>query len=580
MTFGRFNYPDISVVLLAVALSSYKLYILGQVSRAQFDCWCLLVSALPHEAQLLFLLVSLHIASLLARWYPLRLFIRLAIIAVLLITFVDLVVIKQFTVRFTLIELLKYSSELPAVFNHVKLNISGGIPILITVILIGLLLAIFRSYLRAEPAPRTIRPALPIALLISALGGVGIGWAQENEYHTRFIENSLAAFIAPATRQKPYTAEFVESLTPPPHHDVERCYLGRGDNQDLILVVLESFSYYHSNYFSGLNDWTPHLDELASQGLALTNFSANGVNSEDGLLALLTGEPPVSVPGTSRTFEQSSPRMTTLPALLDRSGYLTAFLTTGDLEFHRMGDWLTTIGFQYIEGHESAFYDGMKRWHFNAAEDAELYHRALDFLSKEAADRPIFLTLATVSSHHPFIDPDTGIKSEERVIRYADRALGEFVERLRSQDFFDHGYVLITSDHRAMVPIRQDEYALSGDRAYSRIPLVALGKEIRPQKINQAFSQTDLFPSIQYLVGTQKQCLSVNQGIFLPRIVQAPDCVYTRRSYDHDILVAQCGDRDYVIKLDGDDTRYAESYDQPLPLLIDEINRLRVGRGF
>lgn len=201
-------------------------------------------------------------------------------------------------------------------------------------------------------------------------------------------------------------------------------------------------------------------------------------------------------------------------------------------------------------------------------------------MSKEDGERPIFLTLATVSTHHPFTDPETGIKSEERTVRYADRALGEFVEQLRSLDFFEHGYLLITSDHRAMVPIRRDEYALSGDRAYSRIPLVVLGKDIPPSKINQAFSQTDLLPSIRYLVGTQEQCLSSNQGIFLPRLVQEPACVYTRRSYDLDILVAQCGIQDHVIKLDGDDTRYDQSYDQPPPLLIDEINRLRLGRGF
>ncbi len=42
--------------------------------------------------------------------------------------------------------------------------------------------------------------------------------------------------------------------------------------KNVILLVWESLSMYHSNLFSGLNDWTPHLDDLAMSNRYYSNF--------------------------------------------------------------------------------------------------------------------------------------------------------------------------------------------------------------------------------------------------------------------------------------------------------------------
>ena len=49
--------------------------------------------------------------------------------------------------------------------------------------------------------------------------------------------------------------------------------------------MLESFSKEYIGYFTGNKGYTPFLDSLLGQGLAFTNFYANGKSSNQGIIA-------------------------------------------------------------------------------------------------------------------------------------------------------------------------------------------------------------------------------------------------------------------------------------------------------
>jgi arylsulfatase A-like enzyme len=331
--------------------------------------------------------------------------------------------------------------------------------------------------------------------------------------------------------------------------------------------------------FSGINNWLPEFDAASQDGLRLTNFFANGFTTEQGLIALLTGEPPIARPVQAWTseFEQFNHPRESLPGLLGGRGYSTHFLTTGNLGFLNKGRWLRELGFHQVEGHDAPFYEGMRRFSFDAAPDDALYGRALQEIDGLAGSHPYFMTLETVTTHAPYVDPVKGVISQEGVVRYADRQLGRFVDQLRSRNYFRNGVLIIVGDHRAMTPMSEVERQHFGDRGFARIPLTVLGMNMHGEQ-KSAFSQTDLLPSICHWVGNGRQCLGSDQGVFLPAGRQTPSCIYTQRSYEPNDVVLQCGAQDHTVRLNGDETGYVVG---PVgsPALLNEVNRLRLGMG-
>lgn len=398
---------------------------------------------------------------------------------------------------------------------------------------------------------------------------------QEVNFHTPYLENALMAFTRPQTRLVTYGKDPLTNTKEPAPL---QCSKGLGKSPDLILLVVESMSNFHSQALGQIHNWTPQLDEWVRQGLSVKNFHANGITTEDGLVALLTGLPPIPRPQEGNMFSQYAQVPNSIPKHLGKLGYDTAFLTTGNLSFMGKHAWLHGIGFQEIEGHDHPFYEGMPRFHFDAATDEALYERAIQWVG-ESKEAPYFLTLETVSTHQPFKNPVTGEKSLESVVRYADAAMGEFVSKLSSTGFFNNGYLIITGDHRSMVPISAQEAENFGDRAFAKIPFLVLGPDLNEQQITGNFSQTDVFPTIRYLTEKGPVCFAQGQGIIWPGALREPDCLLTRRAYDLDLVIVQCGDQNHPLKLNGDQTTYMADTKGPLRW-IDQIHGFRLGLGW
>lgn len=568
--------PICHLMLFALGLVCYKLISLEEVSRTYLNCqWCLSAKALPYEVQSFLLLVSLHFLSVEIRWYPLRLVLRLMVVGVLVITCLDLVVTREFWVRLTAQELYEYGSQIGTIEKFLQQALSSTWAGQAAIFALLLTLIIFIRYLKHD----YVRAKPLFVYLLVGLGVYGCSWVEVNEYHETFLKSSIQAFFSPQTNNRSYSEEFKKGIPAKPSNG-QACFAGQGARNDVILVVFESLSMYHSALFSGINDWMPEFDAASKTGLRLSHFYANGVSSEQGLVSLLTGEPPIAkgIEGSVTILEQFRNPAQTVPRMLHDQGYDTAFLTTGNLGFLRKGSWLKDIGFDLAEGHDASYYKGMKRYQFDAAPDDALYGRALLELQQHR-ERPLFLTLETVTTHLPNIDPESGAQSQELTYRYADRQLGRFVRDLRARGFFEHGDLIITADHRAMVPLSNEERIRYGDRAYVRIPMTVMGAGIRSGEDAGSYSQADLLPSLHHWLGKDSGCVGANQGIFLPTAVHTPQCIYTNRSYNVNDVFIHCGKEDFEVNLNGDKTQYVGAA-PTAPDLLNETHRLRLGKGF
>lgn len=576
-TAGRlWQNPCLHLLLLVLSLTGFKLYGLEMVSRTYMDCqWCLSTKAVTHEAELLLLLLTLHLLSCISRTRMPRVMLRLCLVLCVVVTAIDLLTTQTLWTRLTWAGLREFAGEWGALTGIAVQLLPGAGAWLTAALALTLGLVVFVRYARNRSG--TVPPVF-LYLLIAA-GVVGCELVETREYHDSFLQNSVQVFFSQQTSNTPYSKEFAaEAGATQPLAD-RSCAMAAHARGDVILVVFESLSMYHSALFSGINDWMPEFDAISKTGVRFSNFHANGVTSEQGLVALLTGEPPIPKGKEAHTlFEQFRNPIDSVPRMLHGLGYDTLFLTTGNLGFLDKGKWLKGIGFDTVEGHEAPAYKGLKRYQFDAAPDDALYARALELLQVHKAT-PTFMALETVTTHMPTIDPETGTHSQERTYRYADRQLGQFVRSLRSRGFFDHGTLIITADHRAMVPMSLKEQTLYGDRAFARIPMAVIGTGLVEREESAGFSQTDLLPSLRRSMGQGRDCAGANQGVFLPTVARAPQCIYTNRSYDVNSVFVQCGASDYTIALNGDATHFVDA-SAPPPGLMNELHRLRLGKGF
>lgn len=334
---------------------------------------------------------------------------------------------------------------------------------------------------------------------------------------------------------------------------------GSHQTRDIVILILESWSPYQSDLLTGLNDWTPRLDRLQKEHGHFTRMMSSGYTTNHGLMALLTGVPVLATlaqPLERRSLQPGWGWPETLPKQLSRAGYETAFLTSGDLGFTGKGDWLSHIGFEYVEGHDHPFYDGMQRLHFRAAPDTALYQRAGAFLSDRDTDAPpLALVVESVSSHNPFIHPETRERNEEAVFRYMDETAADFIESMLADGFVQQGGLLVVvSDHRAMKAISPGELDLLGAAAHARIPMMVLGKDLPPIDRSGLWAQSDLAPSLS-AVTTGSACGYPGwRNLFAPSV--EPRCVFHTRGDDRNLVEVYCERGQGTVQLAGDDSRF------------------------
>jgi hypothetical protein len=284
-----------------------------------------------------------------------------------------------------------------------------------------------------------------------------------------------------------------------------------GTHNDIILVIVESLSAADSYRTSGIRNLLPRFDELSREGTLFRNFLANSEASEGGLVALLSGVPPLHFPTAStNTFEEYA-RLPSITGVFARAGYRCEFITSVPLDFLSMDAYAKSpfVGFSRVAGQEEiARFNGAENFGFESPADHLLYEEILDRLSLRDAGyrQPVLLVAVTASSHWPYVDPLGRNGTEENVWAYVQEELWWLYSELSSREFFDNGLLLITGDHRKMMPVSQRERERYGESAKARIPLVVIGKGVPRDVVDdRLFQQADLFRMLNLAAQPQRR---------------------------------------------------------------------------
>ena len=273
---------------------------------------------------------------------------------------------------------------------------------------------------------------------------------------------------------------------------------------NLVIVLEESLGAGFVQRLGGL-DITPTLSGLADEGIWFERLYATGTRSVRGIEAVIAGFPPTPALSVVK-LDKSQRDFATLASVLDRAGYRNEFVYGGESHFDNMRSFFLGNGFHAIvDRADFATPKFVGSW---GASDEDLFDKSHErLLALHAAGQPFFVLAFTSSNHTPFEFPDGRIELHEQpkqtvhnAIKYADHALGGFLERARSSPYWQDTLVMIVADHDTRV---------YGDELVPvskfHIPGVILGADTQHRRIDSTVSQIDLAPTLLSLMGIDSE---------------------------------------------------------------------------
>ena len=274
-----------------------------------------------------------------------------------------------------------------------------------------------------------------------------------------------------------------------------------GDNskpsspKNIVIIVEESLGARFVGSLGGL-PLTPNLDAWSNKGLWLTNLYATGIRSARGLEAIVSGFPPSSSRSVLK-LGKSQGNFYTMAHTLAEHGYSNYFVYGGEGHFDNMKGFFLSNGFDTaIDINDYDEFEFKGTW---GVSDEDLFNRAHSIMLEEQP--PFFTLIFTSSFHSPYEFPDGKIElvdeeknTKHNGVKYADYALGQYLEKASQSKYWKDSIFLIVADHderprgRSLVPI--ESY---------HIPGLIIADGLTPRHFDKVASHIDLLPTLLFL---------------------------------------------------------------------------------
>lgn len=337
----------------------------------------------------------------------------------------------------------------------------------------------------------------------------------------RTISNKKISYV----RYFPDERELAARFSPcryPAADSLRHDRFGTQRGKNILIFVLESFSYEHSAYlnpelYKGEASYTPFLDSLMREGYLFRRGYANGRKSIDALPSVLSSIPSFKTPFV--VTPQSLGETRGLGRLLGEEGYSTWFFNGSENKSMGFVAYAKLSGVENArtrEDYEAKMgrrdYDGY--WGIWDGPFMQYMARELDTVPK-----PFFATIFTLSSHHPFVVPEgyenmlpEGRTKVQRPVAYTDRSLRDFFDYARRQPWYENTLFVFTADHVSSEVYGDESKAPTGN-SHIIFFLYTPDGSLRGDDPHVA-QQIDLMPTLLGLTGYDKPYFAYGQDIF------------------------------------------------------------------
>tara|TARA_B100001142_G_C14348697_1_gene661081 strand:- start:1287 stop:3080 length:1794 start_codon:yes stop_codon:yes gene_type:complete len=290
-------------------------------------------------------------------------------------------------------------------------------------------------------------------------------------------------------------------------------YILNTKKPNIIFVLLESWSADNVESLGGLKGITPHFKELESEGLLFTNFYSNGWTSDQGMSSIFSSFP--VFPYVSIINQTDKARK--LPSLnKSLKGYHSSYFFGGQLTYGNIKGYLLTQGFDIVK--DEAYFKHLPSGALGVHDE----HMFFNFKEElKYLPEPFMSTLFTISSHSPFDFPGEhklsfNSKEDKYVnsVAYTDQCLGDFIESVKNEHWYNNTLFVIVADHSHNSPIKR-RFA---EKERFKIPMLLYGEVLDPNYKGFHWdvlgSHIDIAPSLLAQLDIDATCYQFGNNLF------------------------------------------------------------------
>jgi len=296
---------------------------------------------------------------------------------------------------------------------------------------------------------------------------------------------------------------------------VEKTHFPTQKPKNLVLFIQESMGYQFVESVGGEKNITPNFNSLSSEAILFKNLYSNGTRSVRGIAGVVAGN--YSIPGKGVLKRNKSQRdYFTISSLLKPYGYNTLFLYGGESRFDNMRSWFLGNGFDRIID-EPQFKNPTFTGTWGVCDEDLVVRANKEFKELHAKKQKFAAVMFSTSNHAPFDFPQETIellpgeekKSVKNAIKYADYAIGKFIELAKKEAYYEDTIFVIVADHNVrvygkdIVPVNM-----------FHVPAMILGKDIKPSIYENIATQPDVLATALDLLGLDFKYPIMGHSIF------------------------------------------------------------------
>jgi lipoteichoic acid synthase len=313
--------------------------------------------------------------------------------------------------------------------------------------------------------------------------------------------------------------EILHKLNKETENNPELYGVAKGKN--LIVISLESTQNFVLNYEINGEEVTPFLNELAESSYYFSDFyhqTGQGKTSDSEFLLdnSLYPLPRGAVFQTHPLNEYNA-----MPEILKANGYYSAVFHGNNKSFWNRDVMYKTMGYDQFFSEE--YYKVTDENTINyGLKDIPFFHQSIPYLKD--LPQPFYARMITLTNHHPYlinaeeqwVEPypvDDGTVSRYfTTVRYADEALKQFFNELKTSGLYENSVVVVYGDHYGISERHQEAMAdvlgKASITAYNQVELqqVPLFIHIPGEKgkvMETVGGQIDLKPTLLHLLGIE-----------------------------------------------------------------------------
>ncbi|MDY7093329.1 MAG: sulfatase [Acidobacteriota bacterium] len=224
---------------------------------------------------------------------------------------------------------------------------------------------------------------------------------------------------------------------------------------NVVLLILESTRADVTPPYAPRERWsrTPHLAALAEESVVVDTAYSSVTHTSKALVAILCGMYPRLAMPIYEHLEDNLP-LQCMPHLLAQGGYRTAFLQTAMGRFENRPGLVRNFGFQQAAFQETLRRPGFGTTGYLGLDEMAMVEPALQWI-QGGGPEPFFLTLLTLSTHHPYQVPGqpvvTAVREHRKLyddaIEHQDQVVGALVDGLRASGRLEDTVLIVLGDH-------------------------------------------------------------------------------------------------------------------------------------